>query len=329
MDRLVAVHLTADDVANVRFGHSAVWETVAGVHALASSASFSVHERALGRRLTPQSAHAVNQLRPLLQIRGWMPDALAGPPHGSAQDPRTDIQGVLETDATLVESDLELIARALPGTAWASMSAERYLESLTRILSCVWEQLLAPLWERIEAIHASDVHERQRGLAHDGVGAALNLLHPGVSYEDTVLNVELSAPACRLQSNGEGVWLVPSVFRWPKVCISAEVPGPLVLGYPANGSGAIWDESRSPERGIEALIGRTRAVILSSVELPQTTTHLARQLELAPATVSAHLSTLTSVGLVRRVRDGRAVLYSRTLLGTRLLGDRYADDAMA
>jgi DNA-binding transcriptional ArsR family regulator len=109
--------------------------------------------------------------------------------------------------------------------------------------------------------------------------------------------------------------------------VSVEAPGPIVVSYPANGSGNIWETSRSPDQGVEALMGRTRARILHSVQSPATTTHMAADLDLAPATVSAHLSTLTSAGLVHRTRQGRLVLYARTLLGSRLLGHAHVDQA--
>ncbi len=65
--------------------------------------------------------------------------------------------------------------------------------------------------------------------------------------------------------------------------------------------------------------GRGRAAILRRVELPRTTTELARALGLSGATVSVHLSTLKRCGMVTSWRSGRRVLYQRTPLAFSVL----------
>ena len=58
---------------------------------------------------------------------------------------------------------------------------------------------------------------------------------------------------------------------------------------------------------------------MSHLDLPMSTTHLAHQLGVSAPTLSVHLSILRNAGVVDSRRDGRAVLYFRTSLGTRLL----------
>ena len=68
------------------------------------------------------------------------------------------------------------------------------------------------------------------------------------------------------------------------------------------------------------LLGRSRAALLARLDLPLSTTQVARDLGLSVAAVSEHLSVLRRSGLVRSRRAGRQVLYQRTALGTDLLG---------
>ena len=56
-----------------------------------------------------------------------------------------------------------------------------------------------------------------------------------------------------------------------------------------------------------------------SAPVPTTTTELARQLDFAPAAVSAHLSRLKDAGLVEPHRNGKRVYYRLSCAGESLL----------
>ena len=70
---------------------------------------------------------------------------------------------------------------------------------------------------------------------------------------------------------------------------------------------------------LAALLGRRRAAILATLGTPAATSDLARRLGASAAGVNEHLGVLRRAGLVRAVRDGRRVLYSRTPTGDALL----------
>jgi DNA-binding transcriptional ArsR family regulator len=93
-----------------------------------------------------------------------------------------------------------------------------------------------------------------------------------------------------------------------------------MLTYPPRGLGRLW-ENRHETTGspLAELVGRTRAEIVSHLDLPMSTTHLAHQLDLSAPTLSVHLSILRNAGVVDSRRDGRTVLYFRTSLGNHLL----------
>ena len=82
----------------------------------------------------------------------------------------------------------------------------------------------------------------------------------------------------------------------------------------------MWEDRQdTTESPLADLVGRTRAAIVSHLDLPMSTTHLAHQLGVSAPTLSVHLSILRNAGVVDSRRDGRAVLYYRTSLGNQLL----------
>lgn len=319
---MVDITLTGDDVANVRFGHSAVWEVVASLHALSDPATHHLH-RSLRRSLTGSSHETIAELAQLTHVRGWIPDTLAPPPVAASESPVAQFARVCETSGELVESDLDVLRRAAPDSRWSRLEADEFVDRLSRLLTRYWTRELMPRWDSIQAVAQSDVAERERGIARDGVGAAMGHIHPGVSYTKSTLHIELGLRACQVTGTGDGVWLLPTVFRWPRIALSTDVPGPVVISYPALGAAKAWSEHHPRESAVSALIGRSRAAVLADLDVARTTSALAGRLNLSPATVSVHLTTLAASGLVRRRREGRQVLYSRTTFGLSLLSGEY------
>jgi DNA-binding transcriptional ArsR family regulator len=113
-----------------------------------------------------------------------------------------------------------------------------------------------------------------------------------------------------------GLLLVPSVFTWPNVIFEAGSQGPSSLTYAARGVGKIWGRIGRAGRGRRRARGaaRSRAAILTCLELPHSTTELALKLGQSPPSISQHLSVLRRSGLVISWRSGRSVLYRRTAL---------------
>ena len=65
-------------------------------------------------------------------------------------------------------------------------------------------------------------------------------------------------------------------------------------------------------------------MILESLDVPRSTTSLARSFGLSISTVSEHLSVMASSGLLESRRDGQRVLYWRTVVGDLLVGGESA-----
>jgi DNA-binding transcriptional ArsR family regulator len=187
------------------------------------------------------------------------------------------------------------------------------------------------LWEEIDAIVEADISFRSTILADQGLEAAINTVDPRVKFTESRLTFDLPGYDEVTSPGGDGVALVPSVFRCHGLAVNwlSHVP---TINYPAIGADLMWaNETRSAiGPGMSGLMGRTRATLLADLEQPHSTTALARRHDLAPATVSRHLSVLSTAGLVVSYRRGRWVLYTRTPLAASLMrGDDSARPSSA
>jgi DNA-binding transcriptional ArsR family regulator len=148
----------------------------------------------------------------------------------------------------------------------------------------------------------------------------LGNLHPELEYAEDALRILWPTWQSQNRLDGAGVLLVPCVFAWPSLLVDTSPQCPTLI-YSPRGVGQVWDGSaRSSAPSLADLLGRSRAALLARLDLPLSTTQVARDLGLSAASVSEHLSVLRRSRLVTSRRSGRQVLYQRTALGTDLLG---------
>ena len=183
-----------------------------------------------------------------------------------------------------------------------------------------WTAAIAPYWSRIRSVVEDDISYRAAQILKGGLHDLLSGLHPEVTLCGSSLLIDKPHHREGVYSQGE-LTLIPSVFVWPNLIVAHDNPGHFELHYAARGVGNVWRSCEEEKRGgpLSALIGRTRATILTRLSVPLTTTELARALHQSPGTVSAHLSVLRAAGLVSARRSGRTVLYSRTPLGSSIV----------
>jgi len=116
--------------------------------------------------------------------------------------------------------------------------------------------------------------------------------------------------------DSRGLLLVPSLFAWPTPSVQHDGRWRPTLMYPARGVGRLWTRQSRSAAALTALLGRSRAAILSELEKPTSTSALVRQLALSPATVSGHLKVMHRAELLTTAhRAGHNVRYERTRLG--------------
>ncbi|WP_245966731.1 winged helix-turn-helix domain-containing protein [Sphaerisporangium album] len=310
----------ADDLARLRFAFSPMWELVASLRVLHAPARHSVHLpwiRAVRPRL---SSLDLSELLALVPAHGYMADFLTPPPDTPLPDFAAELARVRNAapekaaeEAGRVESpDRRAIARFQADPA----------EGVRRVagtLAAYWELVLEEFWPRVYGLLEADLMWRSRRLATGGARELFADLHPAVRWHGDRLTTGAGAWCHTGDLGGDGLLLVPSVFRWPDIATMIE-PYQAMLVYPARGVGTLWEAGPPPApEALAALIGRTRAQLLLSLCQPASTTALARRMSLTPGAVSQHLSVLSGNGLVARRRMGREVLYRRTSTGDALV----------
>jgi DNA-binding transcriptional ArsR family regulator len=183
---------------------------------------------------------------------------------------------------------------------------------------------IAPFWERIRLLIEADRRRRARILLDGGIAALLATLHPALRWQPEraelrVSTVDGSLPE-RVDLNGRGLLLQPSVFVWRTPVLWTDPTGQPVLLY------GVSCELSEPDRetgDLAGLIGRTRATLLHTLAGgAATTTELARAVGLSLAAASQHTAVLRGSGLICTQRMGRTRLHALTALGAELLGAR-------
>lgn len=245
----------------------------------------------------------------------------------SSTDPRTGIDDQL--DRLLQLSDDELhddLAEVWEGRAVSSSAAALMAggpdvrRRLVDAISGYWRAAIEPYWSQMRAVLDDDVSYRARQVLGGGLYDLLTDLHPEVTLEGGVLHVDKPHLPDMSYDNAE-LTLLPSIFVWPKLIVGHGDTGQFEVFYAARGVGRVWEDARDPESAdaLSALLGRTRASILDRLDVPLSTSQLARQLNQSPGTVSEHLSVLRRSGLLTSWRSGRSVLYRRTPLASSIV----------
>ncbi|WP_343238515.1 DUF5937 family protein [Streptomyces sp. SID13031] len=184
-----------------------------------------------------------------------------------------------------------------------------------------WRLVIAPFWLHIRALLDDDIAYRSELLVKAGLADVIDSLHRDLRVKGESLHISKPATDAPIAARGRGVLLVPSVFVWPHLVVAQEDPHQISLIYGVRRLPRPWLVLALPdvEPALAALIGRSRATILSYLELPQSTTELAALLGQSPAAVNQHLSLLRRSGLLTARRSGRWVHYQRSAKGDSLL----------
>lgn len=201
----------------------------------------------------------------------------------------------------------------------AILTGDNVTAYVSEVLAAAWQALLEPEWPALRAVLERDVVHRAGQLTSRGWAAALDDLHPRLSWRHD--HMELAAegqPDADLA--GRGLLFVPSVFIWPSLAVTFEPPWPSALCYPARGVAALWEPGAGGQEGaLGKLLGTSRAAVLLALDQPASTSQLAAILGQPLGSLGGHLAVLRQAGLVTRARSGRSVLYSRTPAGDTLV----------
>lgn len=184
-------------------------------------------------------------------------------------------------------------------------------EGLAAELQQLWHGAIGPHWNSMRARLEADIADRGRTIARHGMSGMLSSLHPRVVWEDDHLRLLTRFQGC--VPGTTDLLLTPSVFQTDLLMVidtsGRAVHRQPMLTYPAQ-RGPDTEPAALPPA--HALLGLTRARLLTDLQSPRSTTELGERHYLATSTVSYHLGILHRAGLVTRTRARHHVLYECT-----------------
>lgn len=329
---MIEIQLANADLARMRFVHSPIRELVASLRTLQDPNGHQMYRQwlcAVGSQLAGLNLELLTALAPTGRV---MPDFTAPKPTRQWEALTDELDAVAATPPWYVRAELEAVYRDRPIPAALRPLYDdpaTHLPTVVGEMRRYWQVAVQPVWQRLRALCMMDLSYRMEQFAAGGIARVLEGLHQEISLEGDRLLIDKPHHCVhRVDLNGTGIILLPCAFSWPTLlvgCCGAEQP---MMSYPPRGVARMWEEARADQTDpLGALMGRTRASLLASLDLPTTTTQLARQLGLSPAAVSQHLKILKDTALVTARRRGRLVLYQRTAAANGLFAAIRSGDA--
>ena len=319
---MITIRLNAGDVGRIRFALSPVWEAVTSVRALSNNTARSVHGPWLQKVRPTIEGSDLTLLRALIPPVGYIPDFITPAPPRRSTSLESGLAAIAATPHHLVVDEISKLYDENPHPLLPDLIARpaKALDLITSSLETYWRRAIEPDWRRMRSLLQEDLAFRLDELASGGIDRLFRNLHPSVRFSGSRIEIDRPFSCDGEPMAGQGVLLVPCVFTWPAALPVTAAPHVPTITYPPRGLGRLWEDRQdTTDSPLADLVGRTRAAIVSHLDLPMSTTHLAHQLGVSAPTLSVHLSILRNAGVVDSRRDGRAVLYYRTSLGTQLL----------
>ncbi|WP_200208801.1 ArsR/SmtB family transcription factor [Micromonospora coerulea] len=312
---MIRLRLSSAVMARMRFAYSPLAETAKSIYMINSGTIHRLHRGWYERVRSDLGRVDRELLRAVVPPGGHIAEFLFVGATATTTTIEQQLQLVANWPLEHFVSELAEARRGVGLSAAARRLVDLGADGPPRVANALeqyWRVAVAPYWPQLRAVLDADVAYRVGKLARGGIAELMQDLHPSIELTDHAIRVASLAEG---DVDGGGLTLVPCVFIWPHLWVEFGLAGEPSLTYGARGIGALWqngDSDTEEESALGALLGRTRAEILVSLRLPQSTTDLAHALGLTPPTVSSHLAILRRSGLVTCWRSGRRVLYQRT-----------------
>lgn len=201
-------------------------------------------------------------------------------------------------------------------TYWQSplRQPQRWLRSFADAAELVSKEL-EPVWERARPLIDRDVERIGLTLVRGGVEALLNSISPRIACRNGILSFDDVVPGS-YNLSGRRIVLVP-IVSGPRLLMSCfDNPDLIWIGYPISGVGQIatgpCPARPDAEDRLSLVLGASRAAVVRYLVRPSFMSEAARDLVIAPNTLTFHCDHLERAGLVIRERRGRQVEVSRT-----------------
>jgi DNA-binding transcriptional ArsR family regulator len=320
---VIRIEFVPADLAGLRFAHSPMVEVVTSAFALNQpTRSWMYASWQASTRPLLAGAGLETFLAVTCGPTCYVPDFLTPVPATARPSLDDELRLVAATPLDRVVADVD--------AAWAGRPAPQQilrfatdpagaLAELVRQIRRYFDLALAPIWPRLRAAVEGEIARRALTATERGPQALLADLHPKLDWDGSALLLGYAKNG-HWGLNGRPLTLLPAGFAGPMLHTLVGPTGH-ALWYPPRGYGRLWDSQTAriePGAPLAALLGPTRAAVLTLLSTPCSTTEVATALGLAPATASHHLTTLRNAGLVVGDRVGRRLRYLRTALGDQL-----------
>lgn len=315
---MIEWRLLPEDVARMRFAFSPLLELAYSLVALRAPGEHSLHLTWVRATRSLVADLDLGELFAIAPVHGFIADFISPTPSEPQPDIATELEAVRRTEPQRVIADIADVPNVPEQVATRiRKDPEAALIRIADTLEAYWDVALAEHWPRILRLLEADVLWRSQRLAAGGFDALFEDFHDTVTLDGNRLSAADPFDYTG-QLTGTGLTLVPHAMGWPRV---HKMTGRIerykpMIAYPVRGVAILWETTPPPSHdALAALIGRTRATILTTLAEPATTTALARRMRLTPGAISQHLTVLHAAGLVSRTRTTRTVLYRRTTRG--------------
>jgi DNA-binding transcriptional ArsR family regulator len=320
----IRIHLSADDLAEVRFAFSPTWELVmSAFKTLRDPAKHALHLPWVTEARRHLVGRDLELFFSLTSTEHYVADFLTPPPKTPFPEFEEELVRVVSTSVEQIRHEIvgicDTSVTAMASLRYLADDPASWLPTLGEQMREYWKIAIEPHWPRIRALLEGDVMYRARQLALGGADLLFGDLHPAVSYADGVVEVDKLHDE-DVRPEGRGLILIPGVFDWPGVAILFGHGYQPTLSYSPRGIANLWEGAAPEQTGaMDELIGGTRADILRALDVPMTTSEIAQRLHLTPAAVSQQLGLLRRAGVVEATRQGRGVYSALSDQGRRLL----------
>jgi DNA-binding transcriptional ArsR family regulator len=315
---MLRIHFTAEDLARTRVAAG----PQVGVELTCSLWRLAIRQNPplLGRWLPSLRGRLDRRTALLLDLAtdDYVADVVGA--YVSGEDPDEVFEAIRSAGQDEFRGGIARLGRHRPLSTFARRLGDGEAQAVRAFGDAVvsfYRTGISPYWKGIRTVGDADRAHRGRILLDGGVERLLSTLHPHLRWRSGVLN----APLCTtfdgdVHLGGHGLVLVPSVFAGSRPVLIDITRRPLVLAYPVT-AGA----PTTAAKPLEALLGRTRAAVLSVVADgdASTTSEIARRLSISPASASTHAAVLRGAGLITTRRSGNQVLHTATANGLDLL----------
>lgn len=253
----------------------------------------------------------------------YVPDFIKPEPRGHEDPLHDELHAVATVDADRLRYEIELMVAGQPEENLKGRTAPRALlellehgegavaERFAAELHQVWHDAIRPQWGALRARMEADIAYRAQTVMRQGMATALGGLHPRLVWNEDHVRLITRFRGCVPDTTR--LVLAPSAFASDLHMTVDDLPGPMhrqpLLTYPARRGPDTGPEASPPAH---ALLGVTRARLLSDLRVPRSTSELSERHFLAASTVSYHLSILHRSGLVTRTRARHRIVYAQT-----------------